>query len=379
MKILFTQWGLSEKWGGSELFLVEVAAELARRGHEIAVYAGTVGKIGREFQERTGIPVMGDPRHCPWTPDIIHGQNRIHALKGLMAFPGTPAILYLHGFLPVLEKPFLHPRIHCYVAISQGIANRWIKGLGIPREKFEIIPNHIDLVRFQQIRKPPEHPQRALLYSNGRFTEGQISKIRKACEARGIAMEMAGSCVGRQIAEPEKLLPDYDLVFAVGRSALEAIASGCGVIPVFGDMAEEMVLPENMGRLREQNMSVRVLVHQKLTEEWITSQIAAWNPQGIATVTQWIREETPLSKTVDRLEGIYNSAISESREKPPVDLEIEIKAIHVMIQKEEAYGAAKQRRMLTNRIKDMESSWSWKVMAPFRWIQRAVLSVHNLN
>lgn len=373
MKILFTQWGLPDKRGGSELFLIEVAAELARRDHEVAVYAGTVGKIGREFQERTGIPVLGDPRLCPWTPDIIHGQNRIHALKGLMAFPSAPAILYLHGFLPVLEKPFLHPRIHRYVAISQGIAKRWIEGLGIPGEKFEIIPNHIDLGRFQRVRTPSEHPRKALLYSNGRFTEGQISEIRKACEARGITLEMAGSCVRRQITDPENVLPYYDLVFAVGRSALEAIASGCGVIPLVGDMAEEMVLPENMGRLGNQNMSVRVLIHQKLTAEWIISQIDRWNPKDIASVTQWIREETCLSKTVDRLEGIYRSAISESREKPLVDLDREIGAIHVMMQKEEAYGAAKQRRMLTNRIKDMESSWSWKLTAPLRWIQRAAL------
>lgn len=378
MKILFTQWGLPDKWGGSELFLMEVAAELARRGHEVAVYAGAVGRIGRDFQERTGIPVMEDPRLCPWTPDIIHGQNRIHALKGLMAFPSIPAILYLHGFLPVLEKPFLHPRIHRYVAISQGIAKRWIEGLGIPGEKFEVIPNHIDLGRFQRVRTPLEHPRRALLYSNGRFTEGQISEIRKACEARGLTLEMAGSCVGRQITEPEQILPDYDLVFAMGRSALEAIASGCGVIPVFADMAEEIVLPENLERLRDQNMSVRVLIHQKLTAEWIISQIERWDPQGIVAVTQWIREEACLSKTIDRLEEIYSSVISDSREKPPVDLESEIEAIHVMMQKEEAYGAAKQRRMLTNRIKDMESSWSWKLTRPLRWIQRAALS-QNLH
>ena len=370
MKILFTQWGLPDKLGGSELFLVEVAAELAHRGHEIAVYAGIVGKLGRDFQERTGIPVLTDPRLCPWTPDIIHGQNRIHALKGLMAFPNTPAILYLHGFLPVLEKPFLHPRIYRYVTISHGIAQRWTEGLGIPSEKFEIIPNHIDLVRFSTVRTPLEQPQKALLYSNGRFTEGMISDIRRACGDRGITLNLAGSCAGSQITEPEKVLPDYDLVFAVGRSALEALASGCAVIPVFTDMADEMITSDSLQRYRHQNMGVSILNHEKLTAEWIASQIDRWNPQDIAAVTHWIRSDAHMAKTVERLEEIYSAVIDESLMKPPMDLEREIEAIQTMMQKEEAYGSAKQRRMLTNRIKGMESSWSWKLTEPLRWVQR---------
>jgi hypothetical protein len=77
-----------------------------------------------------------------------------------------------------------------------------------------------------------------------------------------------------------------------------------------------------------------------------------------------------MAKTVERLEEIYSAVIDESLMKPPMDLEREIEAIQTMMQKEEAYGSAKQRRMLTNRIKGMESSWSWKLTEPLRWVQR---------
>ena len=368
MRILFTIWGLTDRRGGSELHTLEVVEALAARGHEVVIYAGEIGSLGRGFQKSAGIRVVSDPRDCPWTPDVIHGMHRIHALKALMAFPQTPSLLHTHGFVPVLEKPFLHPRILRYLVVSRGLIKHWSDGLGIPQDKIEFFPNHVDLRKFHFRGTAPQLPTRALLFSNGRFTEDQITLLKSACNSKGIAFEAMGRCVGNQVDNPEHIIPKYDLVFAVGRSALEAVAVGCGVVPVHGEMAEEMILPENYERFRSQNMAIRILNHKKLSEEWIREQLARWNPDHVMEVTKLVRKTSSLHAAVERLEVVYNEVIRAQKETPRASLEEEIAAIQTMLQKEAAYEAPKKMRMLQSRMKNIESSWSWKLTSPLREI-----------
>lgn len=375
MRILFTQHALAGLRGGTELFTLEVVSELARRGHEITVYTGKVGKLATHLQ-KIGIMVVDDPRKCPWQPDIIHGQHRMHALKGLMAFPTRPGILYLHGFLPLLEKPILHPRIHRYVAISKGIADRWIEGIGIPREKFEIIQNHIDLKRFSTIREPRRKPEKVLLYSSHRFTPAQLSEMEQACRHCGMTFDLAGLCAGKEIAIPEKILPDYDLVFAVGRSAMEAAACGCAVIPVFANMADELLSTSNYERLLGQNLSVRVLKHERLSSSWLIAQIQKWDCESLRCVTERIREEKKLETTVDRLESIYRSVLqdAEGRPLPTLDDEIDEIASSTLkayrdLEKENTKRLElliPQAEWMEQRLQWMSKTLSWRITAPLR-------------
>lgn len=395
MRILFTQHALGEQRGGTELFTLEVVTELARRGHKITVYAGEVGSMASAL-ERNGITVVDDPRKCPWQPDIIHGQHRMHALKGLMAFPTRPGILYLHGFLPLLEKPFLHPRIHRYVAISKGIADRWSEGLAIPREKFEIIQNHIDLKRFSSIRNPLEKPKKALLYSNHRFTPGQLSEIEQSCRHCGMTFEMAGLCTGTEVANPENLLPDYDLVFAVGRSAMEAAACGCAVIPVFANMAEELLSPTNYERLIAQNLSVRVLLHERLTASWLIAQINNWNRESLQWITRKIRAEKKLENTVYRLESVYRSVLEESENSTLPGMDDEFNAIATCMLKESRIlekentkrlktllpqfeWMEKRLEWMEKRLEWMSGTMSWKITAPLREILNLLNKLDSLQ
>jgi len=372
VKILFTQWGLPEKVDGSTQFVVEVTTELARRGHDIAVYAGEIGSIGRGLEQRTGILVIDDPRGCPWKPDVIHGQHRIHVLKALMAFPSTPGLLYIHGFLPLLEKPFLHPRLLRYVGVAPGIANYWSDAIGIESDRFEVILNHIDLQRFRSIREIPEKPRKALLYANRSPSAEHLQELRNACDAEGISLDLAGSCCGSQEQNPESILPRYDLVFAVGRSALEALACGCAVIPIYSGMAEEFVLPGNYDRIRNQNMAVCLNPHEKLTAGWIKSQIARWDPEAIGEVARRVRESTRLERTVDRLESLYAEMIAEAGSKPLPDMEADIESIHLFWQKDHSYRSSVRRRATEMRIRSMEKSWSWRVTTPLRWMQKSL-------
>ena len=53
-----------------------------------------------------------------------------------------------------------------------------------------------------------------------------LHEVQRACAARGITLDTLGHFLGDKHAAPEAILPQYDLVFAKGRSALEAAAVG---------------------------------------------------------------------------------------------------------------------------------------------------------
>ena len=374
MNILFSQYGLDHR-GGSELFVVEVAGEFLRRGHSVAVYTGVAGPMAAHLTGLGGV-VVDDPRKCPWTPDVIHGQHRMFALKALMAFPSTPAIHYIHGFVPRLEKPFLHPRILRYVTISHGMAEHFAVSLGLPRESFEVIHNHIDLELYAAVRAVSESPRKALLYSNARFSPVQLSMIGEACRERGMSLELAGLCNGRVEEHPERLLPNFDVVFAIGRSALEAAACGCAVIPLYGGMAEELLHPGNYNRIRNQNFAVRLSEHEKLSAEWIGRQLDQWDRDAILAVTRMIRDDARLEKTADRLESIYGAVIADHAGSPEPALDDELLALQKILRKEEREDLRDRNEHLSRgkantqrRIQDLHGSWSWKITAPLRGLQ----------
>ena len=373
MKILFTQHGLVNP-GGTELFVDEVTRALHARGHQVAVYAGAVGEPAG-YLRGCGVAVVTDPRDCPWEPDIIHGQHRIHALKALAAFPGCPAILHLHGFLPDLEKPFIHPRIGLYLVTSPWLAERWTIGLGLPKEKFEIVLNHVDTRRFTTTRTPPDIPRQALVYGNSGIGEQQSAVLREACGAAGISLDFAGMVGGRYERVPEELLPRYDLVFAVGRSALEAAASGCGVIPVYGNMADELLGVGNYERLRAQNMSVRLSHHEKLTTAWITAQMSRWDADDIERVGRRIREDASLECVSHQLEDIYKRVTAAFPLTARSPLEEELCAALAVLREEnsqELFRANLQTLQLKERIRSMKGSWSWRLTYPLRLVDEAV-------
>ena len=311
MNILISQYSLRER-GGSALFVVEVACALAARGDRVALYASHAGEFGDRLA-RAGVTFIDDPRKCPWVPDVIHGQHRRFALDCLLAFPDTPALLYCHGLVPWKERPFLHPRVLCYAGTSRWLALHMTQNSGIPPERIHIIPNHIDLEKITTVRDVAPTPRRALLFSNNFFSRDDLRCLEVACGESGLELDRLGRWFGNCDPSPEKILPRYDLVFAIGRSALEAAACGCAVIPACGSMTEEMILAENYEKFRSQNFSMRQAKHETLSAGWIKAQIARWDPESLRAVTRRVRDEARLEGTVGRLAELYSRVVEEFR------------------------------------------------------------------
>ncbi len=194
----------------------------------------------------------------------------------------------------------------------------------MPEAAVRILPNFVNLQRFVMRPPLPEKPQRALIFSNGATGDNYAKAIRAACANLGVPVDTIGLSVQSSAAHPEELLPQYDLVFAKGRAALEAMAVGCAVVVCDTQGCGPMVCPADFDALRRLNFGYRTMT-QTATVENLASQISRYNAAASAAVCQRVRAEADLRPTVDAIVRLYEEVMA-GHKNIPVDAEAEIHA-----------------------------------------------------
>jgi glycosyltransferase involved in cell wall biosynthesis len=308
MNILLTNDELHEIRGGTQVFVADLARALRERGHGVAIYAWLRGSMAEEI-EAAGVPVVPSPRDCGFVPDLIHGQHHLAAMTAITAFPGVPAVFHCHGYSPWQERPPVHPRIVRYIGMAHAMAG-WIAGVtGRPREDIVILPNSVHLGRFNRIRQPGLRPRRAALFGNAIVPPEHLSKLQRACRESGLTLDLIGDQFGTATPAPQEVLPEYDLVFAIGRSALEALASGCGVVLFSAAGCGAMVEPSSLSRLSRTNFTVPSDA-PALTVGAIVRMVREFEPGRCAAVTAAVRAQFGFHRTCDELETLYRKEIA---------------------------------------------------------------------
>ena len=311
LRILITQREL-KNYGGSELYAIECARALKARGAEVAVYCPSPGPL-TSILSPSGIPVCDRPEAVPFEPQIIHGQHHLPTMAALAQFPDCPAIYVWHGTRPWVETPHLHPRIRYLLVTSQRMLPRIAVETGMPQARIEVLPNFVDMERFSRVKPPEFPPKRALLYGQSGFGAGELRAVEAACEAHGMSLEKIGYAYGNPRPRPEYFLPQYDVVFAIGRSALEAMAAGAAVIPIVPQLAGVLVTPERFESLAASNFSPRYFKSAEVFEpDWLGRQLAEMTPDGVAEVTAKVRADHGLEGAMDRLLALYQRAMAAS-------------------------------------------------------------------
>ncbi|HEV7784474.1 MAG TPA: glycosyltransferase [Thermoanaerobaculia bacterium] len=314
MRVLLTNSALVHR-AGSELYLLEVATRLLALGHSPIAYSPCLGPLATELRAAT-IPVVDDLAAVAEAPDVIHGQHHIQAMSALLHFPGVPAVFVSHGWAPWEEAPPRFPRILRYVAVDYTTRERLVSEAGIPPERVEVVLNFVDLGRFQPREPLPAMPRRALVFSNQASEANYLPVVREACSRLGVELDVAGVAAGQPAARPEALLPGFDLVFAKGRSALEAMAVGAAVVLCDQAGVGPLVTPENFDRLRPLNFGIRTL-REPVTPDVLEREIRRYDPADAAEVSRRLRAEAGLEGAVDQLAAIYEEVVAEHRERGP--------------------------------------------------------------
>ncbi len=274
-------------------------------GHSPVLYTPAPGPLARDLQARS-IPVVSNLRMMTEPPDIIHGQHTHQTLTALLAFPGVPAIQVHHGWVD--QPPVRFPRIRRHVAVDDTVRDRLVSEWGVPTSDIRVIRNFVDPSALP-VRDPlPARPARALVFSNR--ASHHVAIVRQACDPLGLAVDAVGEDVGRVSTDPGRLLPQYDIVFAKARCAMEAMAVGCAVVLCDRAGVGPMVDTRNVDELRRLNFGLRTL-RAAHSPQVIADAVRAYDPADAARVSLRIREEARLDTAVDQLLDTYAEVLAE--------------------------------------------------------------------
>ena len=348
ISVLLTNNTLSSR-GGSETYVRDVALALLRRGHRPVAFSLVLGECGRRVAAGHHPGARRSRPAWPSAPDVIHGHHHLETLIATLAFPGTPVVNFCHGWLPWEEMPLHHPAVRRYVAVDEVCVDRLVREEGIPRSRVELLLNFVDLDRFRPRPPLPPRPLRALVLSNPATADGYARAIIAACEAAGIEVDIVGLHAGNPSDAPETLMPAYDLVFAKGRTALEALAVGCAVVPADFMGAGPLVTPDNYAELRARNFGIRALTHPH-DAGWYGSQIAQYCPLAAADVSARIRADAGIDPAIDRLIEIYSAAMTSPPGPGDASRAAAIHCSRIALPLKEALGAKHQSLRLTKEL-----------------------------
>jgi glycosyltransferase involved in cell wall biosynthesis len=219
-----------------------------------------------------------------------------------------------------------HPAIVRYAGVSR-VTLAALVDHGVPVDRTMIVPNFVDIERFRPRGPLPRSPRRALVFSNYAHDGAALDAISAACVARGIELDVVGAGVGRACTAPERILGEYDLVFAKARAAMEALAVGCAVVVCDFAGLGPIVASADLDRLRLMNFG-----HESMTAAHdaasIGTRIDRYDADDAAAVTAVVRAELSLGAHINRLEVLYDEILTEILPPaPPVSTVEQARAI----------------------------------------------------
>jgi hypothetical protein len=315
LRILITNHTLAGR-GGSELYVRDTALELLNRGHTPVAYSSNLGEVALELQA-AGIIVVDDLNLLADAPDLIHGQQHMELMTALLHFPDVPAVQFIHSSRSWYEKPVHFPRILRYVAVDHGCRDLLLAH-GVAEERILVLLNFVDLARFKSRDQAlPATPRRALLFSNYAGEETHLPAVRDACARARIELDVIGSGASTATSQPEKVLSEYDLVFAKGRSALEAMAVGAAVVLCDREGSGPLVDTKNFAALRPLNFG-RGVLDKPLDAALILAEIKRYDPVEALRVSQMVRDCAGHETVVDEIINLYVEVKREFELNGPV-------------------------------------------------------------
>jgi len=262
-------------FAGSELWTLEMASYLTRVGIETLVYSPQIGRVARKFADK-GFTITDEPRTVGrFEPNVLHIHHQAQTSAARAAVGSDCATVnMIHGLLPTPEWP--GKGMDKYVAVSlHAKAKAALLGPAAWKD-ISVLPNFFDPGRFTV---PKKRKRLGALIHSSRTTPSYVENIQNTLIKLNISLDQIG--YGSIVhTKPEEKLPNYSIVFAVGRSAIEAMACGCRVILWDHGIIGPAITLANFWYALATNFSVAsgvlpvVMPDDPSSEEWLASQIS---------------------------------------------------------------------------------------------------------
>jgi hypothetical protein len=207
--------------GGSESYLLTVAEQCDRLGHEVVIYTPEP-EDGAEAARERGIAVI-EEAGLEGGYDAALVQDAGVSFQIADLYPCLPQLFVAHSAMFDLQAPpQLEGMVGAVVALNDRVAQR----MRSYATKTEVVRlrQPIDTERFVPRGTLPEVPRRALLLSNAPGLD-RVEMIEAACAEAGLELLRLGGLSGRA-TDVRPALAEVEIVIGYGRSILEAMALG---------------------------------------------------------------------------------------------------------------------------------------------------------
>lgn len=259
---------------GSETYILTLATELKKQGHEVSAYSTQLGFIATQL-EGIGvkcfdkIETAGQKEMAPFDPylkpkngnfDIIICAHHDVTKYLHQQLPEVPIIGIVHGILHKSpegkiwpEHPVTDFKVN-YVVASEEIQDKLERDYNLDSI---IIRNFFDLEKFKKEGSLRETPKVFLVNSNYWTAQDEVNQIIKQVAVHYDAQFQGVGANFQPSYEVEAIIKDVDLVFGMGRSVLEGACMGKSAV-VHGRWGTGGVLtPERYEDLKKTNFSGR--------------------------------------------------------------------------------------------------------------------------
>ena len=316
MKILLTNHHIIS-YSGTETFLITIAKQLEKLGHNIYIYSKYFKHDLVEDITLSGIKFSDNLDHIKSINfDIIHVHHKINAYEIRQAFPKTPIVYLSHGILPFLEQPPIWDiKISHFLAVSEEVKQNLIRQ-GIKSQDISIVRNPIDPTIFKSYQPINKKPKNALILSS-RIDRESYETIVEALKELQIKPNFVDA---RKKIIPNQQIPKYinksDIVFSLGRGILESIF--CERIPIIFDYlgGDGIVLSNNYMKYAKKNFSGRTR-KIKFTKSQLIKEIEKYNKDDIIKLSGLVKDNFSVQNQVNTLIKIYSKY---SKDKISLDI-----------------------------------------------------------
>jgi hypothetical protein len=207
--------------GGSESYLLTVAEQLDRLGHEAVVFTPEPSG-GVAVAQRLGIEVI-DESGLSGDFDAALAQDSGVSYQLADLRPAMPQLFVAHSSKFDLQAPpQLAGTVGKVVALNDRVAGR-MRSL-VTEVEVVRLRQPIDHERFTPRGPLPETPRRALLLSNN-TNDDRMEMLAEACAEAGFELSQVGGLPG-QATDIRSALAGVEIVIGYGRSVLEGMACG---------------------------------------------------------------------------------------------------------------------------------------------------------
>lgn len=137
-------------FGGSEIYVFEIARALQDIGIEIVIAAQNIGVNMAHKAALHGINCVSLSNIPGIDFDLIFSNHHEPTKFLLKKYPSTPFICGIHSEIIKEEEPVIHPNIKQYIAIRPQIKAFLVNNFNISENKIELIYNPFDTSRFNK-------------------------------------------------------------------------------------------------------------------------------------------------------------------------------------------------------------------------------------